>query len=63
MPVYLKKQALIEIQVGALLFNKALTKISAEYSKYNDVFSAEYAVELLENTRINEHTIKLEENK
>ena len=54
-----KKQA----QIGALLFNKAPTKVPAEYSKYSNVFSAENAAELLENTRMNEHAIKLEEDK
>ena len=34
-----------------------------EYSDYDNVFSAENAVELLENTGINEHAIKLEEGK
>ena len=51
-----KKQA----QVGALLFDKAPTKVSAEYSDYSNVFSAENAVEFPENTGINKHTIKLE---
>ena len=50
-------------QVGALLFDKAPTKVPAEYSDYNDVFSAENAAELPENTRINEHVIELEEGK
>ena len=59
MPVYSKKQA----QVGVLLFDKASTKVPAEYSDYSNVFSAENAAELLENTRINEHAIKLEEDK
>ena len=34
MPVYPKKQA----QVRALLFDKALIGVSAEYSNYNNVF-------------------------
>ena len=54
-----KKQAQIKAQVGVLLFNKAPTKVSAEYSDYSDVFSAEYTAKLLKNTRINEHAIKL----
>ena len=58
-PVHSEKQA----QVGALLFNKAPTKVPAEYSDYSDVFSAENAAELLENTGINEHAIELEEDK
>ena len=59
MPVHSKGQA----QVGALLFNKALTEVPAKYSDYNNIFSAENAAELLENTGINEHAIKLEEGK
>ena len=59
MPVHSEKQA----QVGALLFNKALTEVPAEYFDYSDVFLAEYAAELLENTEMNKHTIELEEDK
>ena len=59
MPVHSKKQA----QVGALLFDEAPTKVPAEYSDYSDVFSAENAAELPENTGINEHAIELEEGK
>ena len=59
MPVHSKKQA----QVGALLFNKALIEVLAEYSDYNNIFSAEYAAKLPENTGMNEHTIKLEKGK
>ena len=59
MPVHSKKQA----QVEALLFDKALIKVLAEYSNYNDVFSIENIVELSKNTRIKKHTIKLEKSK
>ena len=58
MPVYSKKQA----QVGVLLFDKAFTKVPAEYSNYSNIFSVENVAELLENTGIYEHTIKLEKN-
>ena len=58
-PVHFKKQA----QVGALLFDKAPTEVSAEYSDYSDVFSAENTAELPENTGINKHAIKLKEGK
>ena len=51
------------IQVGALLFDKALTEIPAEYSDYSNVFLAENATELPENTGINEHAIELKEGK
>ena len=57
--MHFKKQA----QIGALLFDKALTEVSAKYSNYSNVFSAENAVELIENTRINEYIIKLKEDK
>ena len=59
MLVHLERQA----QLGVLLFDKASTEILAEYSNYSNVFSAENAAELLENTRMNKHTIKLEEGK
>ena len=59
MPVHSKKQA----QVGVLLFDEAPTEVSAEYSDYSNVFSAENAAELLETTGMNEHAIKLEEGK
>ena len=59
LPMYSKKQA----QIGALLFDKASTKVLAEYSDYSNVFLAEYAAKLPKNTRINEHAIKLEEDK
>ena len=59
MLVHSKRQA----QVGALLFDKAPTKVPAEYSDYSNVFSAENAAELPENTGMNEHAIELEEGK
>ena len=59
MPVHSERQA----QVGALLFNEAPTEVPAEYSDYSDVFSAEHAAELPENTGINEHAIELKEGK
>ena len=71
MPVHSEKQAQIQsgtqildkAQVGALLFDETLIEVPAEYSDYSNIFSAEDAAELLENTGINEHTIKLEKNK
>ena len=59
MPVHSEKQA----WVRALLFNEAPTKISAEYSDYNNVFSVEYAAEFPKNSGMNEYAIKLEEGK
>ena len=52
-----------QTQVRVLLFDKALTEILAEYSNYNNVFSAEYAAKFSENIGINKPTIKLEKNK
>ena len=52
-----------QAQVRALLFNKALTEVLAEYSDYNNIFSAENALKLSENIGMNEHVIKLEESK
>ena len=46
MPVHFERQA----QVGALLFDKAPTEVPAEYSDNSNVFSAENATKLLENT-------------
>ena len=57
--VHSKKHA----QVGAVLFDKAPTKISAKYSNYNDIFSIENVAEFLKNTRINKYAIKLKEGK
>ena len=54
-PMHSKKQA----QIGALLFDEALTKVPAEYSDYNNVFSAENIMKLPVNTKMNEYAIKL----
>ena len=58
-PVHSKEQ----VQIRVLLFDKAFTKVPAEYSDYNNVFLAENIAELLENTGMNKHAIKLEEDK
>ena len=65
MPVHFERQAQIQdkAQVGALLLEKAFTKVLAEYSDYSNVFSAENAAELPKNTEMNEHAIELEEDK
>ena len=49
--------------IGALLFDKAPTEILVEYYDYSNVFLAENAAELPENTGMNEHAIKLEGDK
>ena len=51
------------VPIGALLFDKALTEVSAKYSDYSNVFLADNPAELSENTRMNKHAIKLEEDK
>ena len=68
-PVNFEKQAQIKVeawkktQVRALLFDKALIKGLKEYSNYSNVFLVENVVELLENSGINEHIIKLKKGK
>ena len=52
-----------EVQIGALIFDKAPTKVLAEYSNYSNNFLMENTVKLPENTRINKYAIKLEEGK
>ena len=63
MPMHSKRQARIEAQVGTLLFDEAPITVLAEYSNYNNIFSAENAVNLPEITGMNKHAIKLEESK
>ncbi len=46
-------------QIAALQWDKAPTKIPAKYSDYADIFSSDLAMELPENTGINEHAIEL----
>ncbi len=50
-------------QITALKWDKAPTKILAKYSDYADIFSSELAMELSENTGMNEHAIKLIDKK
>ena len=59
MPMHSEKQ----VQVEALLFDKAFIKILIKYSNYSNVFLVKNIVELSENTGINEYTIKLEKSK
>lgn len=46
-------------QIVALQWEKAFTKILTEYQNYADVFSADLAIKLPENTSINEYVIEL----
>ena len=48
---------------GALIFKKASTEILAKYSDYSKVFLVENAAKLSENTKMNEHTIELGQDK
>ena len=59
MLVHSEKQA----QVGALRFDNAFTEVLAEYSDYSNIFSAENAAELPENTGIYKHAIRLKRGK
>ena len=47
----------------ALIFDKTLTEVPAEYSDYSDIFSVENAAELLKNTWMNEYAIELKKGK
>ncbi len=51
------------VQMAALQWDKVPTKIPAKYSDYVDVFSLDLAMELLENTGMNKHTIELIDGK
>ena len=46
-------------QIAHLKADKAFTKIFSKYADFLDVFSPKLAVELLKNTKINDHVIKL----
>ena len=59
MPMYLEKQT----QIRALLFDKVASKVLAKYSNYSNIFLAKNAAELLKNSKINEHVIRLEKDK
>ena len=52
-----------EAQILALIQDEAPTKVLSKYADYADVFSFDLAMELPENTSINEHAIKLQNGK
>ena len=52
-----------EVQITALIADKALITIPAKYSDFEDVFSKESATVLSKHTEINTHTINLEKGK
>ena len=60
---FIKKTMLIhlarEAQIAALQANRTPIEVLAEYSDYIDIFSPDLAIELPKNTGINEHAIKL----
>ena len=59
MPIYFFHQA----QIGLLLANKASIKVPPKFLDYADFFLFDFAIDLPENTNINEHVIKLVEDK
>ena len=52
-----------EIQIAALITDKALVTILAKYSDFEIVFSKKSAAVLLEHIKINTHVINLDEDK
>ena len=59
MPVYLSHWA----QIRLLIAEKTPTRVLSKYSDYADVFLFDFAIELSENTGMNEYAIELEEGK
>ncbi len=64
-PIYLSRASQVQDDStpSALQWDKVPTEIPAEYSDYANVFSTDLTIELLENTGMNEHAIKLIEGK
>ena len=58
-----KTQIEDKAQVKVLLFDKSPTEVLAEYSDYSNIFLAKNVAKLPENTKMNEHAIKLEKDK
>lgn len=52
-----------EAQISALKQNEAPVEVLPKYADYADLFSFHLAMELPENTGINEHAMKLQEGK
>ena len=59
MTIYFSQKA----QILVIIKDEALTEIPPKYADYADIFSFDLAMELPNNTGINEHTIKLEKGK
>ncbi len=65
MPIYSFRTSQIQDDptLATLQYDKTFTEIPAEYSDYANVFSLDLAIELSVNTGMNEHVIKLIDNK
>ena len=48
-----------KVSIRALQVDRALTEVSAKYFDYINIFSSDLAMELFENTGMNEHAIEL----
>ena len=53
MLIYLEKKA----QIGAILFNKAFTKVLIKYCNYNNIFLVKNIAKLLKHIRTNDYII------
>ena len=60
---YINIQGQNKTQIRALIFHKTFNIILIKYSNYKNIFLAKNTAKLLKYTKINDHTIKLEENK
>ena len=59
----MSSQSQSKAKVGALIFDKAHNIVAAEYSNYSNVLLTENATQLPNHIKINNHAIKLEEDK
>ena len=59
MAIHLSRAA----QILALIQDEAPIKVPPKYADYADIFSFDLAIELPENTDINEHAIELQDGK
>lgn len=57
--IYLSQKA----QIAPLQLDKAFTKILSKYANYVNIFLFNLVMELLKNTNINKHAIKLKKKK
>ena len=61
--IIVQSKAQSKAQVGTLIFDQVPIEVLAKYSNFSNVFSVENIAKLLKHTKINDHTIKLEEGK